>query len=266
MNNLAEGYRSAGKLDLALPLYEETLRLMKAIFGGDHPNTLISMNNLAEGYRSAGKLDLALPLYEETLRLTKAKLGDDHPDTLINMNNLAVAYLDAKQEAKASRLFGEYFALQRKKQGPNVPAFATTLAVVSERLLKASQFANAEPYLRECLEIHLATQPTEWTTFNTQSMLGGSLFGQLKYAEAEPLLLAGYEGLRQRKDRIPAAATIRLSEALQRLVDLYTAWDKPEQAARWKSKLPELEGASATPADDGAEPAAPAELKEIQMP
>ncbi|HMP04115.1 MAG TPA: serine/threonine-protein kinase, partial [Gemmatales bacterium] len=30
MNNLASGYRAAGKLDLALPLYEETLKLTKA--------------------------------------------------------------------------------------------------------------------------------------------------------------------------------------------------------------------------------------------
>jgi hypothetical protein len=34
------GYQDAGKLDLALPLYEETLRLTKAKLGADHPQTL----------------------------------------------------------------------------------------------------------------------------------------------------------------------------------------------------------------------------------
>ena len=62
------GYRDAGKLDQALPLFEETLKLTKAKLGPDHPDTLTSMNNLAAGYRDAGKLDLALPLFEETLR------------------------------------------------------------------------------------------------------------------------------------------------------------------------------------------------------
>ena len=68
MNNLAVAYQAAGKLDLALPLYEETLKLTKAKLGPDHPDTLTSMNNLA-GLSAAGKLDLALPLYEETLKL-----------------------------------------------------------------------------------------------------------------------------------------------------------------------------------------------------
>gem|GEM_PF-2939667 len=81
MNNLAAGYYTAGKLDLALPLLEETLKLTKIKQGADHPDTLASTNNLAEGYRAADKLDLALPLHEETLKLTKAKLGADHPDT-----------------------------------------------------------------------------------------------------------------------------------------------------------------------------------------
>ncbi len=34
-------------------------------------------------------------------------------------------------------------------------------------------------------------------------MLGGCLLGQKKYAEAEPLLVAGYEGSMQREDQIP---------------------------------------------------------------
>ena len=51
------GYRAAGKLDLALPLFEQTLQLRKAKLGLDHPDTLHSMNNLALGYQDAGKLD-----------------------------------------------------------------------------------------------------------------------------------------------------------------------------------------------------------------
>ena len=79
MNNLAATYKAAGKLELALPLFEETLKLRKAKLGLDHPHTLTSMNNLAVTYQAAGKADLALPLYEKTLKLVKAKLGPDHP-------------------------------------------------------------------------------------------------------------------------------------------------------------------------------------------
>ena len=49
-----DGYREAGKLDKALPLFEETLALMKAKLGPDHPDTLMSMNNLARATWTPG--------------------------------------------------------------------------------------------------------------------------------------------------------------------------------------------------------------------
>ena len=124
MNNLALAYQEAGKLDLALPLYEETLKLRKAKLGPDHPDTLMSMNNLALAYQAAGKLDLALPLHEETLKLQKAKLGPDHPDTLASMNNLAVAYRAAGKLDLALPLFEETLKLRKAKLGPDHPRHA----------------------------------------------------------------------------------------------------------------------------------------------
>jgi hypothetical protein len=77
------------------------------------------------------------------------------------------------------------------------------------------------------------------------SALGACLLGQKKYAEAEPLLLKGYEGLRQHEERIPASfRRTRLTEALGRLVQLYDEWAKPDEAAKWRK---ELEAAKAPP-------------------
>lgn len=70
-------------------------------------------------------------------------------------------------------------------------------------------------------------------------MLGGSLLGQAKFAEAEPLLSAGYEGLKQREQKIPAVGRVYCTESIERLVELYTAWQKPEQAEEWSKKLEE---------------------------
>ena len=58
--------------------------------------------------------------------------------------------------------------------------------------------------------------------------------------EPEPLLLSGYEGLKQRQDRIPAAGRARLKEALERLVRLYEATDRTNEATEWKKKLVKL--------------------------
>jgi len=44
----------------------------------------------------------------------------------------------------------------------------------------------------------------------------------------------GYEGMKQRAKTIPPPAKVRLPEAAGRLVQLYEATDKKDQAARWR--------------------------------
>ncbi len=63
-------------------------------------------------------------------------------------------------------------------------------------------------------------------------MLGEAMSGQKKWAEAEPLLVQGYEGLSQRASKIPNEARPRLTEALERLVHLYESTGKREKAIR----------------------------------
>jgi eukaryotic-like serine/threonine-protein kinase len=67
-------------------------------------------------------------------------------------------------------------------------------------------------------------------------MLGAALLGQKKYTEAEPLLLKGYEGLKQRETSIPRRGVARLPEALDRLIELYKETDKPDEAKRWRAE------------------------------
>ena len=104
-------------------------------------------------------------------------------------------------------------------------------------MLKQLKYADAELLLRESLHIREQKKQNDWKTFHTTSMLGGSLLGQMKFADAEPLLLAGYDGMNQRETKIPAPDRHRLTDALGRLVQLYDAWGKPEKAAEWRAKL-----------------------------
>jgi tetratricopeptide (TPR) repeat protein len=315
MNGLAAAYHAAGKLDLALPLFEQTLKLRQATLGPEHPLTLLSMNNLAVAYKAAGKLDLAVPLFEKRLKLRQAKLGPDHPDTLSTMDNLAAAYwglnrLDqsipllertlqlrqkrlgrqhpdtlrtvanlgvtykdvgrlqeamplleeayrgaknypnlrfagahlllayakAGEDAKLANLISEQLHEIRKALPRDSPQLAGQLAPIGLALLEQQKWAEAEPLLRECLAIREKTQPDDWLTFNTQSLLGGVLLGQKKYAEAEPLLLKGYQGMKQRAKAMPPPAKVRLPEAAQRLVQLYEAMGKKDEAAKWRTE------------------------------
>ena len=88
------------------------------------------------------------------------------------------------------------------------------------------------------MAIRANIRPDDWSTFSTRSQLGGSLLGQKKFAEAEPLLLRGYEGLKAREAKIPAPSKKRLAEAAERVVRLYEAWGKKDEADAWRKKLP----------------------------
>jgi hypothetical protein len=68
-------------------------------------------------------------------------------------------------------------------------------------------------------------------------MLGCALLGQKKHADAEPLLLNGYEGLKQRQAETPPTSNVRLSEAAARLVEIYTALEDKDEAARWSKEV-----------------------------
>jgi hypothetical protein len=77
-------------------------------------------------------------------------------------------------------------------------------------------------------------EPDAWTTFNTRSLLGGALLGRKEYAEAEPLLREGYEGMKAREKSIPPQGSTRIPKALDRLIELYTATNKPEEVRKWR--------------------------------
>jgi hypothetical protein len=54
--------------------------------------------------------------------------------------------------------------------------------------------------------------------------------------DAEPLLLTGYEGMKQRETTIPEQGNTRIPEALDRLIELYTATDKPDEVKKWQAE------------------------------
>jgi hypothetical protein len=150
------------------------------------------------------------------------------------MGNLGKAYCDAKQGEKAVPLLKDFVAGQRKRFPKDDPRFAGVIAQVALDLLKCDQFAPAEEMLRECLAIREKKEPDAWTTFNTMSMLGGALLGQKQYADAKPLLVKGYEGMKAREKTIPPQGATRIPVALDRLIELYTATNKPDEAKKYQ--------------------------------
>ena len=236
LNNLANAYRSAGRLADALPLLEKTLERLRRTVGPSHPTTLLSMINLALAYDDAGRFDDAIPLHKEALKSSETQLGLDKPDTLWAMDSLARAYEHARRFDEAVPIRQEALKRRQAKLGSDDPE---TLAAMNNlgRLYLDVKPAQAEPLLRQSMAIHDQKIPDDWSTFETRSLLGASLIGQEKYTEAERLLLESYEGLATRAAKIPSISRKCVSEALERIVQLYDDWGKKLEAEEWRKKL-----------------------------
>jgi hypothetical protein len=104
---------------------------------------------------------------------------------------------------------------------------------------------NRDPAVEESLALCRKTQPDEWSTFNAMSLLGKALLGQRQYTAAEPLLIQGFEGMKQRAGKIPRRSKAQQSEVADRLIALYEARGQPVEAARWRKERQALEASAA---------------------
>jgi eukaryotic-like serine/threonine-protein kinase len=140
---------------------------------------------------------------------------------------LAAAYDAVGEFAKAEPFHKGALEQAWKQFGPNDPRSAIAMVSVGRNFLEQKKWAAAEAIVRECLAIGERFQPDRWPTFNVRSLLAGSLLGQQKYADAKPLLLSGYDGLKAREAQISARWKPRPAEAGQRVVKLYEALGQP---------------------------------------
>jgi tetratricopeptide (TPR) repeat protein len=236
VNNLGTAYWEVKQLDKSIPLFEQLERSFRKIMGERHPHTLGAMANLGVNYRDAGRYAEAIPLLEQVHRD-----GGGDPSLAWVGYELLLAYSRAGKGPEASALARELLAVARKTLPAGSPRLATALAKYGAALIELQAWADAEPVLRDCLSIREKIQPDNWRTFNTRSLLGAALLGQKRYPEAEPLLLQGYEGMKQWRPA-PGQPTDggpdpeRLIESLERLVRLCEAMSRPDEAAKWRAE------------------------------
>jgi serine/threonine protein kinase/tetratricopeptide (TPR) repeat protein len=238
LNHLAAAYWQAKQLDQSIPLFEQTLAVMRQKLGDQHPQTLRTQANLGVNYRDAGRLAEAIPLLEQAHRQTGKQ-------ALLRWvgRRLATVYISAGRTAEGALLVKENIEAARKWYSVDSPPLATALDESGSAFLELQAWSDAEAVLRESLAIWVRKQPDAWTTFNTRAMLGRALLGQKKYVAAEPLLVQGYQGMTLRADMIPPIHEVRLTEALEGLVQLYAATGREEKAEEGRKKLDAVKAA-----------------------
>jgi eukaryotic-like serine/threonine-protein kinase len=257
MGSLADCYGKARDFDRALPLGEQVLALQRGSIGSDNIDTLLTMGSLAQSYFNAGKLDRAIELREEGHKLMMAKLGMDHPAALGNLTDMVQAYKAAGKLDRAAQVIDELAQFCSRNEAADSLRYASAISQLGRMLLDEKRWAEAERALRRGLAIREAKQPDLWPTFNVKSLLGAALLFQGKFAQAEPLVLAGYEGLKTRESALSGKTKPRLAEAAARIIQLYEAWGKKDKAESWRARLAKPETSKSSSTSSAVAPSRP---------
>jgi len=237
MANQAFLYQLQGKYGEAQPLAAKALEVVRRVEGEEHPDTLTIMTILGLLYRGEGKFAQAEPLLLKVLEVRRRVMGPEHPDALVARYNLANLYRSEGKSTEAAALFTSVLESRRRVLGPSHPDTTAVMSLLGEVRLQQKEFDSAETLLREVRSGDEKTAAHTWRRYWSQSLLGASLAGRGKYAEAESLLVSGYRGMIERAATIPFEDRLASREAGRRIVQLYESWGKPDQAAEWRAQL-----------------------------
>jgi tetratricopeptide (TPR) repeat protein len=233
MSRLGLELKAQGLYSAAVILAEKQISIETKLLGPLHPQTLVSELRLAARHYDSGQDKHGIAILEQLgERLLAGKF--QHESSLVVLENVVAGYRRCDDVVNADRWENHLIDYLMRIENTTV-LHADKLAAIGLMRLQRSDWETSERVLQRCLALRQQQQPEQWGQYNTMSMLGATLMGQQRYVEAEPLLLAGYEGMVRHQSELPSTADIGLTEALDRLIELYTAMGQPERQQFYRS-------------------------------
>ena len=239
LHNLATALWAHGELAEAEAAYHTLITNWATLFGPENRQVAAELNNLGTVLRDAKRLPEAEQAHRQGLEMQR-KL-QDRAGEANSLNNLAIVLVSQGRIPEAEPVLRESIRLITELGGRESPLLVKSFRTLAGLLQTAGKTKEAEDTARDCLALSEKHFRDEWLKFDAQSVLGGILAARRADAEAEPLLLSGFQGMQQRADRIPAQNQPRLRQAGERLIKFYETCGKPAQAADWKQKVAELD-------------------------
>ena len=234
--NLAIAEVAEGKYAQAAVHYSQGAEISRRVLGPKHSFTLAFMNDMPDAYYLDGKYSRAEALFEQALAADRAQLGAEDPSTLDALADMGFMYQREGKYAQAEECAAQALAGRRHALGAEDRATMDAQADLALAYVSQGKFGESEPLARGAEAVDTRNIPDEWQRFRAESLLGASLAGERRFAEAEPLLVEGYQGMVARKGKMEAPDMYYMDRGHAWLVQLYRAWGKPEKAAEWSKR------------------------------
>ncbi|MGH9853116.1 MAG: tetratricopeptide repeat protein [Blastocatellia bacterium] len=237
LNSRAAMLHEQGDYNGAEASFREALALQQKLLGAEHPEIAPTLANLASVLQDKREYEEAEQCYRQALELRRKLFGDNHPYQAITVNNLASLLRDKGDLAGAEVLYRQSLALRRKLFGETHFETATAIGNLGGVYFDKGQYDEALRLYRQALDTYLKSQsPDHWMVNRTRSHIGGCLTKLKRYREAEEQLLAAYAGLKAARGE----QNDLTRRSVGRLIELYEAWGKPDQAAPYRG-LPQAQ-------------------------
>ncbi|MCH8316449.1 MAG: tetratricopeptide repeat protein [Planctomycetes bacterium] len=234
LNSLALCFLDQDRHAEAEPLLDECLDLSQRL-GLDHSQPFYYarlLDKLAMCLAARGEYVKAERQFLESLALKEAEFGNEHSSVAKTRHALAQLMFNQGDLEQAQRWCREALELQVTLLREQHPDIADSLQLLGEIHVKRGEFGEAEVQLRKALAIREnESPPVPSRIAETQSALGGCLVGLGRYEQAEPLLVESLPIIRKRWGEHQKHTLA----ALDRIISLYEAWDKPQKAAQFRA-------------------------------
>jgi len=149
-------------------VWEEALNIREALHDGSHRDVAESLSNLGavygDLYWSNGfaeeYFDKAEDYYTRGLDMTRREIGPYHPFYASNLHNFGMTLRDRGAYQEASVRLEEAVERRTVIYGRRSEQTARSINVLGRVLMAMGRLKDAEPYLRESLDIHLEVLPS----------------------------------------------------------------------------------------------------------
>jgi tetratricopeptide (TPR) repeat protein len=235
LSNLGAALVSLRRFDEAEEALHESLEIKRRT-DGDQLDTTFTLEHLANIAMNRGDFATAERLQRENVDLARRILHDNHPRLGFMLRNYALTVALSKGPGDAAPIFRESLRIWRALGVDRHSETARTLTMFARNRIRVEAFDEAEEMLIEALRMNRELfGDSNNRVAGTAKQLADLYLQTNRWSDAEPVLLEHYTILSASLDQDHE----RVVKAISALVELYEGWDRPQDAALWRSKLPD---------------------------
>jgi serine/threonine protein kinase len=233
---LAESYAMQRRVVEAERLYTQALSIQRQT--PRHGQTLDLLNKLARFYEENNKWQEAEELHREYFELARQAYGEDHTVTHNAAYSLALFYSQQEKHALAEPWWEKELAVIAREYGEDHVMVWRNLSCLAKCYGAQEKHSKAEEIFQRLLrsQRNIRTHDSG-EVIETTLALAKCQLAQRKYAATESTLLQAYAGLKRQREPMRRESMQFKQVFFQRLVELYDAWGKPDEAAKWRKEL-----------------------------